>query len=173
MKIYTKTGDKGQTDLIGKRVDKDDLRIECYGTLDEANSHIGVLISSILLEANVVPELIKIQRKIFDINTQLASIKPLQNVNNKDIEFLENRIDFFENKTGPMTSFILPGGAISSSRAHVVRTILRRAERRIISLQKEIEVDPLLLKYINRLSDYFFALARYMNHLNNIQDIKK
>ncbi len=173
MKIYTKKGDSGQTDLIGKRVAKDDLRVECYGTLDEANSYIGVLISSILVESNVVPELIKIQRKIFDANTQLASVQPIQKIVEEDIQFLENRIDFFEQETGPMTSFILPGGSLTSSTAHVVRTILRRAERRIISLHKEMEIDPLLIKYVNRLSDYFFALARYLNHLNSIQDIKK
>lgn len=173
MKIYTKTGDSGQTDLIGKRVDKDDLRIECYGTLDEVNSHIGLLVSSIRQEQGIIPELIKVQRKLFDANTQLASIKPLQNIIEPDIVFLEERIDFFESHTGALSSFIIPGGAFTASQAHVIRTILRRAERRIISLQKEVEVDQLLIKYVNRLSDYFFAFARYLNYLNQIDDIKK
>lgn len=173
MKIYTKTGDSGQTDLIGKRVDKDDLRVECYGTLDEANSHIGLLISSVRQEQGIIPELIKIQRRIFDANTQLASIKPLQNITELDIDFLEERIDYFESTTGSLSSFILPGGAVTASHAHVIRTILRRAERRIITLQKEVEIDPLLIKFINRLSDYFFAFARYLNYLNKMDDIKK
>lgn len=173
MKIYTKTGDTGSTDLIGKRVLKDDLRIECYGTLDEANSFIGLLISSLEIAFEVKGDLYKIQRKIFEINTQLASIKEIHNIVQTDVDRLEQLIDYYDSKSPVLDSFILPGGSNSSCHAHVVRTILRRAERRIVTLNETLEIDPLLIKYVNRLSDYFFSLARYLNHRNNLTDIKK
>lgn len=173
MKIYTKTGDKGTTDLIGSRVSKDDLRIECYGTLDEANSFIGLLIANLETAFEVKGDLYKIQRKIFDVNTQLASVKEIHRISTQDILTLEGLIDFYESKSPILDSFILPGGAKSASTAHVVRTIIRRAERRIVTLSETIELDPLLIKYVNRLSDYFFALARYLNVRNNLTDIKK
>lgn len=173
MKIYTKTGDKGSTDLIGTRVSKDDLRIECYGTLDEANSYIGLLISNLETAYEVKGDLYKIQRKIFDVNTQLASIKEVHRIHSEDIVMLEGLIDYYQSKSPVLDSFILPGGSISASTAHVIRTVIRRAERRLVTLSETVELDPLLIKYVNRLSDYFFALARYLNVRNNLTDIKK
>lgn len=173
MKIYTKTGDTGATDLIGARVDKDDLRIECYGTLDEANSFIGLLISNLETAFDVKRDLYRIQKVLFDVNTELASIDPKTNLYEEEISYLEERIDYYMGNTPELHGFILPGGSKAASTAHVVRTVLRRGERRLVSLQKATEINPLVVKYINRLSDYFFSLARYLNKKQNIEDILK
>lgn len=165
MKIYTKTGDKGQTSLYdGIRIDKDDIRVESYGTIDELNSYIGLCINYLQNKVEI-SELRKIQHQLFDIGGELAtkdSNKYKNKISQQDIEYLEKLIDFYiekiENNGG--FKFIVPGTSLAASNLHIARTICRRAERRIITLSREEDINNLLIKYINRLSDFLYALAR-------------
>lgn len=176
-KIYTKTGDKGTTSLIGgTKVSKADLRIEAYGNIDELNSYIG-LCKDLLKDADTITTLQEIQDRLFTIGAELA-VDPKKNTKMKlpdlheeDILFLENEIDRMDAKLEPMKSFILPGGGVAISQLHIARCVCRRAERSCIRLAETSSVDPILTKYLNRLSDYLFVLARYTGHLTNIPDI--
>lgn len=176
MKIYTKTGDTGETSLFGgKRVSKDDLRIEAYGTIDELNSQLGLLITHIK-DNNIQALLLKIQHRLFDIGSVLA-VDPasgieLPGIELSDIEALENAIDNYNQELNPLKSFILPGGSAANAMAHICRTVCRRAERRVISLSKEAELDIHIIKYLNRLSDYFFVLSRLISHVEGAEEIK-
>lgn len=167
-KIYTKTGDKGETSLIGgKRVPKYHQRIECYGTVDELNSFIG-LIRDQEIDALERTSLIEIQDRLFTIESILATDtdnpnRKLPMIFESDIVFLENEIDRMNLELPPLRNFILPGGHPAVSLSHVARTVCRRAERITISLSLTYPVDELVLKYLNRLSDYFFVLARYFS----------
>ena len=165
MKIYTKGGDKGETSLIGgSRVSKDDLRIEAYGTVDELNSVLGLCRDS-AREKSQDAVLRNIQNQLFNIGSQLANEKgeaiKLPVLQAEQISALEKAIDEMSEALPPLRNFVLPGGDQAASFAHLARTICRRAERRVISLQKEVEIDPLMIQYLNRLSDYFFTLARF------------
>lgn len=166
-KIYTKGGDQGQTSLIGgTRVPKDHFRIEAYGTLDELNSFIGLLRDQ-PEAAQVRAELIRIQEQVFIAESLLAldpegNIKTLPELKEEEILFLEQQIDRMNEKLPELTKFILPGGHQAVSLAHVARTITRRAERITISLSRNAEVSPVIIRYLNRLSDYFFVLARFL-----------
>jgi cob(I)alamin adenosyltransferase len=168
MKIYTKTGDKGETGLFGgKRVSKDDLRIEAYGTTDELNAFIGQLIAY-LENRNSVGLLLQIQNDIFAMGSML-SMPADQNfdiptISDDHILRLENAIDNMEASLEPLKNFILPSGHLAVSTCHVCRTISRRAERRVVSLENVEVIDPVIKKYLNRLSDYFFVLSRYIAH---------
>ena len=170
-KIYTLTGDKGTTALVGgKRVDKDDLRVEAYGTIDELNANMGILAHSSKLEEHpAMPDLIfKIQNKLFNIGAYLATDgqgaeNPIMGLTETDVKEIEEKIDEIDGQLPPLKGFILPGGSRLSSRCDVCRTVARRAERRIVSLAKTSYVDPLVLQYINRLSDFFFVFARCNN----------
>jgi len=167
MKIYTKTGDQGTTALFGgKRVSKADLRIDTYGTIDELNAWVGVIRDQ---EVNKTrdQELIEIQDRLFTIGSILAvepgnsKVKvPALSVN--DVIFLEKRIDVMETTLQPMKVFVLPGGHPSVSFCHVTRTVCRRAERLVIALNQQEAVEPLVMQYMNRLSDYLFVLGRAM-----------
>ena len=175
MKIYTKTGDEGTTALFGgKRVQKDDIRIEAYGTIDELNSFIGLLNSN-FQEATQNYFLSEVQKRLFTIGANLASdpdkkmITP--DIKNDDIHTLENAMDTMDQLLEPLKNFILPGGDSVVAQAHICRTICRRAERRVITLNSDSKVDPLIIIYLNRLSDYFFILARYIAHRNQIEEI--
>jgi cob(I)alamin adenosyltransferase len=167
MKIYTKTGDTGATSLFGgKRVSKSDLRIETYGTVDELNSYIGLVRDQPVNEArkNI---LVEVQDRLFTIGSLLATEPGNTKVKvptllEADVQLLEKEIDSMENQLPPMKSFILPGGNQSVSFCHVARTVCRRAERLVISLNATEPVDGLVIKYLNRLSDYLFVLARKM-----------
>lgn len=163
MKIYTKTGDKGQTSLFdGTRVDKDNLRVESYGTLDELNSYIGLCTN--YATDNDKEILRNIQIKLFAISAELATqdFDKYQNkVTECDVSKLEKIIDSYIEKIDKMDAFIVPGTSLISANLHIARTICRKAERRILSLSKIEKVNPLLLKYINRLSDVIYAVARY------------
>ncbi len=164
MKIYTKTGDTGDTGLFGgKRVSKDELRIEAYGTLDELNSHIG-LIASINLPCISEEFLFDIQSIIFDMGSHLASTPgkdlKLPELKDASVERLELAIDEFSAELPELKTFILPGGSMEASQVHIARTICRRAERRIVALNKAEGVPPIIITFINRLSDYLFVLAR-------------
>lgn len=175
MKIYTKGGDKGQTSLYGgRRISKDDIRIESYGTVDELNSHVGHLISVLTSEIDQKDLLLEIQNRLFTIGSNLASDPhkdlPVPDLNEEDILKLENAMDNMDALLKPLTAFVLPGGSVANSVAHVCRTVTRRAERRMISLATVEEVNPILIKYINRLSDYFFVVSRYIAEKMNHQE---
>ena len=174
MKIYTKIGDKGQSQLIGgHKVSKSHPRLHAYGTLDELNSFIGLLRSEIQNEnkksvffSNLESDFQRIQNELFCVGSILACdndemAKSLPHIANDSIEFLEKQIDQWTTELAPLREFILPGGHRLTSLAHVCRTVTRRAERHAAEMITEnISVDPLIVIYINRLSDYFFTMAR-------------
>lgn len=167
MKIYTKTGDTGTTALFGgKRVSKADLRIDTYGTVDELNAYIG-LVRDQEVNFNRKNVLVEIQDRLFTMGSILATepgntkVK-IPALSENDITFLETEIDGMEAKLPPMKSFVLPGGHSSVSCCHVARTVCRRAERLVIALDSQEKVDPLIVQYLNRLSDYLFVLSRKM-----------
>ena len=165
MKIYTKTGDKGTTSLIGgTRVPKYALRIESYGTTDELNSYIGLIRDQEIDEAYIA-QLIEIQDRIFTIGSTLAadpvkSKMKLPDLLESDVTFLEEKIDEMNEQLPMMRSFILPGGHTTVSYCHLARVVCRRAERLVTHLQEEEEVPGIVLQYLNRLSDYLFVLSR-------------
>ena len=168
MKIYTKTGDEGKTGLIGgTRVTKSDMRIEAYGTIDELNSHIGLLISYPQSKPNI-DFLMGIQHLLFAVGSYLATdtsvteIKDASVIKEPNILSVESEIDRLNQELPELTQFILPGGSAEGAQAHVCRTVARRAERRIIEMNEVYSVDNNIIKYINRLSDYFFVLSKYL-----------
>ena len=175
MKIYTKTGDSGTTALFGgKRVSKADLRIDTYGTIDELNSWIGIVRDQPVNEKrkNV---LVEIQDRLFTVGSILATEPGNTKVKvpsliESDISFLEKEIDAMDGELPAMKSFVLPGGHQSVSFCHVARTVCRRGERLTIALNSQEAVDSLVIKYLNRLSDYLFVLARKMAQELSVED---
>lgn len=165
MKIYTKTGDKGQTSLIGgTRVPKHHIRIEAYGTIDELNSWVGVL-RDMIQDDKVIQLLIEVQDRLFTIGSLLAadpekSKMKLPELEPGDITLLEQAIDAMNENLPPMRQFVLPGGHLVVSYCHVTRCVCRRAERNCIHLTELAPVNELILQYLNRLSDYLFVLSR-------------
>jgi cob(I)alamin adenosyltransferase len=165
MKIYTKKGDQGETSLIGgMRVPKYDLRIESYGTVDELNSHLGLLRDQDI-DSQYKAQIIDIQQILFTIGSHLAIGKEgcsmkLPELRLEHIEFLEKEIDTMDEALPPMRFFVLPGGHTAISQAHVARCVCRRAERLVVHLSSEETVNALILTYLNRLSDYLFTLSR-------------
>jgi cob(I)alamin adenosyltransferase len=165
MKIYTKTGDKGQTSLIGgTRVSKDHIRIESYGTVDELNSYVGLIRDQEIAE-HAKQTLVEIQDRLFTIGAILASDPEkskmkIPELNESDIVFLETEIDAMNEILPEMRSFVLPGGHTIVSYCHIARCVCRRAERNTIRLSAESKVDDKVIKYLNRLSDYLFVLSR-------------
>lgn len=179
MKIYTKKGDAGKTGLYGgKRVFKDDVRVECYGTLDEANSTIGLLRAKLGLDHEWQTKLRKIQKDLMDMMSHLARPSDAKKINNNPMPedgaaFCEEWIDTLENSmTTASDYFLLPGGNEASALCHVIRTQMRRGERRLVSLMKEDEVHDAIPAYINRLSDLFFTLARAEMDKNMVEEEK-
>jgi cob(I)alamin adenosyltransferase len=168
MKIYTKKGDKGTTGLIGgTRLPKHHIRIEAYGTVDELNSYIGLLRDLSVNEA-AIATLLEIQDRLFTLGSLLASDPEkskmeLPQIGEKDIEFLESEIDRMDATLPPMRSFVLPGGHPTVSHTHIARCICRRAERLVTQLSETEKTDPLILAYLNRLSDYLFMLSRFLS----------
>ena len=179
MKIYTKTGDKGTTSLIGgTKVSKSHLRIEAYGTVDELNSHIG-LCKDLLEDEAGRTTLLEVQDRLFTIGSSLACdpIKEpklrIPDLKKSDIVLLEKEIDRMTDELPVMQSFILPGGHSTVSQFHITRCVARRAERCCVRLEMEsLEVDELILQYLNRLSDYLFVLARYAGKLLGVREIE-
>jgi cob(I)alamin adenosyltransferase len=174
MKIYTKKGDKGETSLIGgKRVKKSHARLHAYGTVDELNSYVGLLCDSIE-DKKIRKELLEIQDRLFTLGSLLAatpdSKMKLPSLNDSDIKNLENSIDTMNEELPEMRSFVLPGGHKTVSICHITRTICRRAERWTIALNENESIDHLIPAYLNRLSDYFFVLARYMSKILNVSE---
>ena len=165
MKIYTKTGDKGQTGLIGgNRVSKNDLRINAYGTVDELNAHVGLL-RDLVEDEQVKLNLLEIQDRLFTAGSLLAvgqkgTKMKLPKLYKENINILESWIDSMDKSLPQMKTFVLPGGHVTVSTCHITRTVCRRAERLIVELSDEVEVSELVVAYFNRLSDYFFTLSR-------------
>lgn len=177
-KIYTKTGDKGKTSLIGgTKVAKSHIRINAYGTVDELNSFLGLVSDSV--EKPDIKEFIKeIQDRLFTIGSSLAcdpdkeSLLKIPDLKEADISWLEKMIDAMNEELPEMKNFILPGGHVAVSHAHVARCVCRRAERLCVEMQEnQIFVEPLVIKYLNRLSDYLFVLARYIGHILQVPEI--
>ncbi len=177
LRIYTGFGDRGKTRLFGGQiVDKDNLRVEAYGTVDELNSLIGLVITYV--EKNTLTEdLQNIQYSLFELSAELAttddkngkSLDPV--INDKNIKDLENKIDKIDSQLDPLKNFILPGGSCGAALCHLARTVCRRAERVLISLNKAETINPRIIIYINRLSDFLFVLARFLNKEQNIADL--
>lgn len=168
MKIYTKTGDSGKTSLIGgTRVAKSNERLEAYGTLDELIAWTGLL-RDYIVDSKLRKSLLEVQDRLMTASSLLASDSPnayegLPKLYPIDIKFLEKEIDRMEEGLHPLRSFILPGGHLAVSHCHVARTICRRAERIVIKLSESFDVDALIIRYLNRLSDYFFMLSRRLS----------
>lgn len=177
MSIYTRTGDKGETRLFGgSKINKDSLRVNCYGTIDEANSMIG-LAYSIVKNEDIKEELRSIQKKLFVLGAEIASDdngrkKLAEKISQKDVELLEKIIDKYESQVGQQNNFVLPGESPSSSVLHVARTIVRRGERLIVNLARETDVDEAIVKYLNRLSDVLFIMAIAEERYMLIQKVK-
>lgn len=177
MKIYTKTGDKGETSLFGgKRVSKDDLRIEAYGTVDELNSVIGIC-RSVNTISEIDAVLDEIQRDLFTLSADLATPldsnrSDLQRIDGGDVTRLEEHIDGIDPKLEPLKNFILPGGSQSAAVLHFARTVCRRAERCVVRIahQSKIAREPVI--YLNRLSDLLFVLARWANVISKTPETK-
>ena len=172
--IYTKTGDDGRTSLVGgTRVPKTHIRLEAYGTVDELNAQIGLLMTY-LTDADDLAFLCRVQHRLFAVGSCLATdcervqLREESVITLVQVEEVEREIDRVDAKLSPLKAFVLPGGSRGAAVCHVCRTVCRRAERRILRLAEEVEVPPMLLAYMNRLSDYLFVLSRKMN-----QDEKK
>lgn len=184
MKIYTKTGDKGKTSLFGgERVEKHHLRIEAYGTIDELNAHLG-LVGDLIKDAEVIKIIRKIQNELFVIGSMLATPKNkallksgkerlnIIKINDSQVVFLENKIDEMNQFLPKMTHFILPGGNPLISHTHIARCVCRRSERFTTKLAVQAEINPIIITYLNRLSDFLFVLARKFASDLNIEEIK-
>jgi len=175
-KIYTRTGDDGTTGLVGgTRVKKQDARLEAYGTVDELNAAIGVVRSFSIPDVlkNILGE---IQNKLFNIGSRLASdekgevITSRLSVTEANLEYLEKNIDMLEEELPELTQFILPGGDMASAQCHVARTVCRRAERRILEFSEQGKVEPEIIRYMNRLSDFLFVLSRKLSSIGGVEE---
>ncbi len=168
VKIYTRTGDKGETGLFGgKRVSKDSVRLHAYGTIDELNAVLGLVISDPETPEETADQLSSVQLRLFligsDLATPLTSKAKAPRLPDVEVKKLEYWIDQMDSVLEPLTAFILPSGARPASHLHLARTVCRRAERWIVTLQKEENISPSVVVYVNRLSDFLFMAARYVN----------
>ncbi len=174
--IYTKGGDQGKTSLLGgRRVSKFHQKIEAYGTIDELMAHTALLRET-TDDERIKEQLLVVLDKLMSAASLVASDGKnlpdnMPEISEKDVLFLEEAIDVMDHDLTPLRSFILPGGNISSSQAHIVRTVCRRAERNILKLHKTESVDDIIIKYFNRLSDYYFVLSRMLTHLSGAPEI--
>jgi len=184
MKIYTRTGDAGETGLFGGgRVPKDDLRVRAYGAVDEANACLGVARATLAVPAGseaaaeLDSELAALQSALFDLGADLATplgakarhaVKPIQAA---EVEALEARIDALDGELPPLTRFILPGGSQAAAALHLARTVTRRAERETVALARASDINPEALRYLNRLSDLLFTLARAVNVRSGVPEV--
>lgn len=176
MKIYTKTGDSGSTSLLGgRRVSKGHIRIEAFGTVDELNAYVGLLADQEINRSRVM-FLKDIQEKLFVIGAALATEPGKDKVKKPDVDpdaivSLETQIDAMDNQLEPLTRFILPGGHQVVSFCHIARTVCRRAERCVVNLQEVEEVNEIVIRYLNRLSDYLFVLSRLVAKELNVEEV--
>jgi len=174
--IYTRSGDRGETSLVdGTRVPKDAVRVEAYGALDETNAWVGAA-RAFVDEETLDRALAFVQHRLFNCSSNLATPPGSKfappRVEDEDVAFLERSIDRFEAATGKLGAFVLPGGGRAAGFLHVARTVCRRAERRIVRLGASEAVDPTVLKFVNRASDFLFAAARYANHVDGRPDVE-
>lgn len=174
MKIYTKKGDTGDTSLFGgQRVSKSAERIEAYGTVDEVNSYVG-LAASYDLSDKGTEHLRKVQELLFTLGADLAtppsSKARIERIAEKDVKFLEDAIDEMEEELTPLKNFILPGGSQPGATLHIARTVCRRAERAAVACQKSDDISDECIKFLNRLSDFFFVIARYENKQAGVRE---
>lgn len=175
-KVYTRHGDKGMTDLVGgERVSKASRRLEAYGTVDELNSHLGLL-AAMIGEGDDQGAVTRIQSTLFNVCTNLATdqsttpLYPSAHVDPKETEFLEHQVDDIQALLPERHGFILPGGSMAAAQCHVCRTVCRRAERCIVALGEVAQISPEVLQYVNRLSDYLFVLAKKINFSKGISE---
>lgn len=173
MKVYTKTGDGGFTSVIGEKRSKSDIRIESYGSVDEALAVIGDALNLSKLPIKTREEMHIIIDRLFDLNRALATVEFTNYIKESDIKFLEDSIDYMQTKLSPLESFILPIGDCIYTKLNIIRTLVRKAERNVVALANIETINPLLIQYLNRLSDYFFVAARYSNYCNNKCEIIK
>ncbi|MBI2712422.1 MAG: cob(I)yrinic acid a,c-diamide adenosyltransferase [Bdellovibrio sp.] len=176
MKIYTKGGDAGETGLYGgARVPKDDLRIRAYGSLDEVNAVLGMALAEVSSNQGLdASSLLRIQGELFQLGAELATPRGKKTtsklIEQAEVLLLEKEIDQMESVLPPLKNFILPGGTKAAAITHFLRTVSRRAERELITLNRAEPVRPVVIQYLNRLSDYFFVVARFFNHKLNTPD---
>ncbi len=175
--VYTKTGDGGTTSLVGgSRVRKDDARVEAYGTVDELNSHLGLLAEMVRHDdAEHYTQLKAAQRNLFTLQTLLATedgdlYARLPQLEAAEVETLERQIDAITAAIPQLKNFVIAGGTAAGAQAHVCRTVCRRAERRVVTLANKVQIDPVIQRYLNRLSDYLFVLARYVVVANGVAE---
>ena len=175
MKIYTKKGDQGKTELLGgTKVNKNNIRLECYGTIDELNAFIGNL-SDQKIESKHKKTLIKIQNQLFNLGSNIScdnekTRKILPLISEKDVLFLENEIDKIESMLPILKNFILPSGDKTASKCHIARTVCKRAERNLVNLLHNDQHNTIYISYLNRLSDYLFVLSRDILKFNNAKE---
>ncbi|MCS7191061.1 MAG: cob(I)yrinic acid a,c-diamide adenosyltransferase [Fimbriimonadales bacterium] len=177
MRIYTRTGDTGETGLIGgQRVPKDDPRVDAYGTVDELNAVLGVARCYLEHLPDLDALLERFQNELFDIGAELASpperAAQFQSIEERHITAIEEAIDRLEEELEPLHQFILPGGTPASAYLHLARTVCRRAERCVVHLSRISTVNAAIIKYLNRLSDLLFVMARVANHRAGVSDVK-
>ncbi len=176
MKIYTRSGDKGRTSLIGgRRVSKTHYRLEAYGTIDELNAHLGLLAAQLPASSAQLSTLLRIQRTLFVLGAQLATPSDAPTspaaVTPAMVQGLEAAIDDIYRQLPPLRAFVLPGGCLPSAQCHVCRTVCRRAERRVLALAARVAIPAEVCSYLNRLSDYLFVLARLLNAEQGTEEI--
>lgn len=176
--LYTRTGDLGTTSLVGgTRVRKNSCRLEAYGTIDEFSSFLGAVLSDPGCPPDLKDQLLEVQNMLFNLGGYLAcevvegDTPAAWGLKSEDIVKVEGWIDLLDGAVPKVNAFVLPGGCPLSAKAHMARTVCRRAERRILDLAEKEYVDPLLIGYVNRLSDYLFILARYFNHISGVREI--
>lgn len=185
-RLYTRTGDNGTTTLVGGiKINKSHPRLEAYGTIDELNSHLGLLLATMRQQSEHEERfhhdetiIERVQATLFNIGTYMATdiertpIHPSANLNEEEIKTIEGEIDKAVTSTPENHCFVLPGGTIAAAQAHVCRTICRRAERRMVELADSTTIDYIYIRYVNRLSDYLYALARKLNFIENMEEKK-
>jgi cob(I)alamin adenosyltransferase len=176
-RVYTRSGDNGTTGLgTGRRVPKDSLRIAAYGTVDELNACLGAALASGLDEI-LAPELVRIQNELFHLGADLCVPEedkaqlPVPRIEDRHVAALERSMDRLSEELGPLENFILPGGSAGASLLHLARTVCRRAERELVALSRKEAVGPATVRYLNRLSDTLFVMARYENHRRGVPDV--
>ena len=175
MKIYTRSGDKGRTSLIGgRRVSKTHYRLEAYGTIDELNAHLGLLVARLPASSAQLSTLLRVQNTLFVLGAQLATppdVPTTATVTPAMVQGLEAAIDDIDRQLPPLRAFVLPGGCLPSAQCHVCRTVCRRAERRVLTLAGRVAIPAEVCSYLNRLSDYLFVLARLLNAEQGTEEI--
>jgi cob(I)alamin adenosyltransferase len=179
-RLYTRTGDRGQTGLFGgRRVAKDHVRVQAYGAIDELNSAIGVA-CTFVRQRRLIADLQSIQNELFNIGAELSSAQPVRKAARQtsafqlaaaSVERLEELTDAYDAKAPPLTTFILPGGSAGAAQLHFARTVARRAERALVTLDRKERINPLVLAYLNRLCDLLFAMARYANRADRKREL--